>query len=49
MKAYLHGPIHAAKNLKLRYPVGDLDLSERRKRYMSTRVEEKEDELNWAI
>ena len=37
MKAYLHGPLDAAKNLKLRFRVGDLDLPERRKRYTSKR------------
>ena len=31
MKTYLHGPMDAAKNLKLRFRVGDLDLPERRK------------------
>ena len=30
----------AAKNLKLRFRVGDLDLPERRQRYTSSRVEE---------
>ena len=40
MKAYLHGPLDAAKNLKLRFRVGDLDLPERKKRYTSKRVEE---------
>ena len=32
MKTYLHGPMVYAKTLKLRFRVGDLDLSERRKR-----------------
>ena len=41
MKTYLHGPMDYAKNLKLRFRVGDLDLPERRKRYISSR--EKED------
>ena len=40
MKTYLHGPIDYAKNLKLRFRIGDLDLPERRKRYTSSRVEE---------
>ena len=35
MKEYLHGPLDAAKNLKLRFRVGDLDLPERRKRYVT--------------
>ena len=43
MEAYLHGPMDAVKSLKLRFRVGDLDLPERRKRYMSTRVEEEEE------
>jgi len=30
MKSYLHGPMDAAKNMKLRFRVGDLDLPERR-------------------
>ena len=46
MKAYMHRPLDAAKNLKLRFRVGDLDLPERRKRYTSKRVEEKVDEQN---
>ena len=32
MEAYLHGPLDAAKSVKLRFRVGDLDLPERRKR-----------------
>ena len=40
MKSYLHGPMDAAKNLKLRFQAGDLDLPERRKRYTSSREEE---------
>ena len=32
MKAHLHGPLDAAKNLTLGFRVGDLDLPERRKR-----------------
>ena len=39
MKTYLHGPIDYAKNLKLRFRIGDIDLPERRKRYTSSRVE----------
>ena len=35
MKTYLHGLMDYAKNLKLRFRVGDLDLSERRKIYAS--------------
>ena len=46
MKEYLHGPLDAAKNLKLRFRVGDLDLPERRKRYTSKRVEEEVDKQN---
>ena len=33
MKTYLHGPVDYAKTLKLRFRVGNLDLTERRKRY----------------
>ena len=40
---FWHGPLDAAKNLKLRFRVGDLDLPERRKRYTSKRVEEEVD------
>ena len=40
MKTYLHGPMDAAKNLKLRFRVRDLDLPERRKRYTSSREED---------
>ena len=47
MKAYLHDPLDAAKNLKLRFRVGDLDLPERRKRYTSKRVEEEVDKQNY--
>ena len=43
MKTYLHGPIDYAKNLKLRFRIGDLDLPERRKRCTSNRVEDDED------
>ena len=46
MKAYLRGPLDAAKNLKLRFRVGDLDLPERRKGYTSKRVEEGKDKHN---
>ena len=42
-RSYLHGPIDYAKNLKLRFRIGDLELPERRKRYISSRVEEEED------
>ena len=38
-KTYPHGPMDYAKKLKLRFRVGDLDLSERRKRYTSSREE----------
>ena len=34
MKTCLHGPMDYAKKLKLRLRVGDLDLPERRKRYV---------------
>ena len=37
MKTYLHGPMNYAKKLKLRFGVGDLDLSERRNIYTSSR------------
>ena len=40
MKTYLHRPMDYAKNLKLPFRVGDLDLPERRKRYTSSREEE---------
>ena len=43
MTAYLHGPPDAAKNFKLRFRVGDLELPERREIYTTNRVEEKED------
>ena len=44
MKTYLHGPKdYYAKNLKLRFRIGDLDLPERRKRYTSSREEKEED------
>ena len=39
-KTYLHGPMGHAKTLKLRFRVGDPDLPERRKRYISSREEE---------
>ena len=39
----MHGPMDYAKTLKLRFRVGDLDLSERRRRYTSSQ-EEGEDE-----
>ena len=38
MKVHFHGPLDAAKNLKLRLRVGDLDLREKRKRYTTVRV-----------
>ena len=40
MKTYLHGPMDYAKKLKPRSRVGDLDLSERRKRYTSSQEED---------
>ena len=41
MKTYLHGPLdYAQKKVKLRFRVGDLDLTERRKRYTSSWEEE---------
>ena len=40
MKAYLHGPLDAAKNFKLQFRVGNLELPESRKRYTTNRVEE---------
>ena len=40
IKTYLHGRMDYAKNLKLRFRVGDLDLPEIRKRYTSSREEE---------
>ena len=41
MKTYLHGPMDQAKNLKLRFRAGDLDLPERRDTwYTSSREEE---------
>ena len=43
IKTYLHGPMEAAKNSKLRFRVGDLNLSERRKGYTSGRGEEEVD------
>ena len=42
MKTYLHGPIDYAKNLKLRFRIEDRDLPERRKRYISSRVEDED-------
>ena len=41
MKTCLHGPMDYAKTLKLRFRVGDLNLPERRKRYASSREEDK--------
>ena len=46
MKAYLHGPLEAAKNLKLRFRGGDLDLPERRQRRTTKREEEEVDKQN---
>ena len=46
MKAYLHSPLDAAKNLKLRFWVGSLDLPERRQKYTAKRVEEEKDKQN---
>ena len=46
MNAYLHGLPDAAKNLKLRFRVGDLDLPERRERYTRKPVEEEKDRQN---
>ena len=43
----MHGPLDAAKNLKLRFRVGDLDLPERRKRYTNKRVKEEVDKQNF--
>ena len=40
MKTHLHGPMDYAKNLKLRFRVGDLDIPERRKRHTCSREEE---------
>ena len=40
MTTYLHGPMDDVQTLKLRFPVGDLDLPGRRKRYASCREEE---------
>ena len=37
MNTYLHGPMDAAKNLKLRFRVGDLDLPEKKKIYQQSR------------
>ena len=39
MKTCLYGPLDYAKNLKLRFRVGHLDLPEKRKRYTSSREE----------
>ena len=46
MKAYLHGPLDAAINLKLRFRLRDLDLPKKRKRYTPNRVEEEVDKQN---
>ena len=42
MKTYLYCPMGYAKKLKLQFRVGDLDLSERRKRYTNSREEEED-------
>ena len=39
VKTYLHGPMDYAKELTLRFRVGDLDLPERRKRHTNSREE----------
>ncbi|CAM9479691.1 unnamed protein product [Sphacelaria rigidula] len=46
LKAFLHGPMDAAKNLKLRFRIGELDLPERRKIFTSRRKEEEVDAQN---
>ena len=46
MDTYPHGPMDAAKNLKLRSRVGDLDLPGRRTRCTNRRVEEEVDARN---
>ena len=43
MKPYLHGPMDYGQRLKLRFCVGDLDRSERKKSYTSSREEVEED------
>lgn len=43
MKLYLNGKIDNAKDLKLRFRVGDLDSRERRNIYTSKRTEEEKD------
>ena len=40
MKTYSHGPMDYAINLKVRFRVGDLDLPERIKRYISSREDD---------
>ena len=40
MKTYLHGPLDYAKSLKPQFRAGDLDLTDRRKGYTSSREEE---------
>ena len=37
IKTYSHGPMNSAKTPKLQFRVGDLDLPERRNRYISSR------------
>ena len=46
LKTYLHGPMDYAKTLKLRFRVGDLDLPERRKRYISMPVVERREKMH---
>ena len=43
MKMHLHGPMDFEKMMKLRFRVGELDLPERRKRYVNSREEEEFD------
>ena len=40
---YLHGPMDSAKTLKLGFRAGDLDLPERRRRYINSREEKEGD------
>ena len=43
MNTYLYGSMDDAKTLKLQFRIGDLDLPEKRKRYISSLEEEEED------
>lgn len=43
METYRHGPTYTAENSKLPLRIRDLDLSERRRRYTSSRDEEEVD------